>query len=162
MLRLLARIGRVPHLAHRPAEVIEAALQTASGSRALRLLVVDDSELDFELLVATLERERFPVAARRVCDRAGLVQALAESPWDAVISDSLSAELSAAEALAIVRSEEGVLPFIIVSESIGEENAVAAIRDGADDYLVKGRLARLAPALLNALSAAEQRRMRRE
>jgi len=142
--------------------VIEAAFQSASGPSPLRLLVVDESELDFELLVATLERERFAVSARRVSDRAGLRRALADTPWDVVISDYRLADFSAGEVLAIVRAEERVLPFIVVSESIGEENAAAAIRDGADDYLVKGRLARLAPALLNALSAAQQRRARLE
>lgn len=128
--------------------------------RPLRLLVVEDSELDYELLLATLARERFAVEPRRVESREQLIAALREGGWGAVISDHHLPGFSGTEALRIVRSGGRILPFIIVSGKLGEDAAVEAMRHGADDYLVKGRLARLVPALLNALSAAEARRER--
>ena len=85
---------------------------------------------------------------------------MAEARWDAVISDHHLPRFSSTEALQVVRASGLILPFIIVSGLIGEETAVAAMREGADDFLVKGRLARLGPALLNALAAAEARRER--
>lgn len=124
------------------------------------MLVVEDSELDYELLLATFAREQLAVEARRVETREQLVAALAEAQWSAVISDHHLPGFSGTEALQIVRSGDRILPFIIVSGMIGEDAAVTAMRNGADDYLVKGRLARLVPALLNALSAAEARRER--
>ncbi len=127
---------------------------------SLRLIVADDSPLDFELLVATLEREHLQIAARRVETGPQLIAALTTASWDAVISEHRLPAFSSGEALRIVREGGHDLPFIIVSGTIGEEAAVAAMRSGVDDYLTKGRLARLAPALLNALSAAETRRQR--
>lgn len=126
----------------------------------LRVLVVEDSELDYELLLATFARERLEIESRRVETREQLVAALAEAEWSAVISDHHLPGFSSTEALQIVRAGGRILPFIIVSGMIGEEAAVTAMRNGADDYLIKGRLARLVPALLNALSAAEARRGR--
>ena len=127
--------------------------------QTIRLLVVEDSQVDYELLLATLARERLHVVARRVEERDELIRALAEARWDAVISDHHLPRFSSTEALQVVRASGLILPFIIVSGLIGEETAVAAMREGADDFLVKGRLARLAPAL-NALAAAEARRER--
>ena len=126
----------------------------------IRLLVVEDSQVDYELLLATLAHERLHVTARRIEERDELIHALAEARWDAIISDHHLPRFSSTEALQVVRASGLNLPFIIVSGLIGEETAVAAMRDGADDFLVKGRLARLAPALLNALAAAEARRER--
>lgn len=139
-----------------------ALRETRAQARPFRILVVEDSELDFELLVATLARERLDVAAQRVETRAQLQRALDESDWDAVIADNQLPSFSGLEALQIVRATGRTLPFLIVSGTIGEEAAVAAMRSGADDYLVKGRLARLAPALLNALSLAQARRERQQ
>lgn len=136
------------------------AAQRQEADRKLRLLVVEDSELDFELLLATLSREGLAVEARRVEERPQLIRALAEGPWDAVLSDHHLPRFSGTEALQVVRATGKELPFLIVSGMIGEEAAVAAMRNGADDYLIKGRLARLAPALLNAMSAAQARRER--
>jgi len=140
--------------------LIAPAAATFQPSLPLHLLVVEDSELDYELLLATLGREHLAVQARRVDTREQLLAALDEGGWNAVISDHHLPGFSGSEALQIVRERAGTLPFIIVSGMIGEDAAVAAMRSGADDYLIKGRLARLAPALLNALSSAEARRDR--
>jgi len=132
---------------------------TASG-RPFRLLVLEDSELDYELLLATLVRDRLAVSARRIETREQLLQALGSDEWDAVIADHQLPTFSGTEALQLVRATGRILPFLIVSGTLGEEAAVAAMRNGADDYLVKGRLARLAPALLNAMSLAQAKRER--
>lgn len=131
-----------------------------AAPRAVRLLVVEDSELDYELLLRTLRRGGLEPDALRVEDAPGLLAALAAREHDAVISDHHLPHFSSTEALRLVRESGRPLPFIIVSGTIGEDAAVAAMQAGADDYLVKGRLARLAPALRNAMAAAAARRER--
>jgi signal transduction histidine kinase len=131
-----------------------------AAGEPISLLVVEDSELDFELLVRALRRQGFEPDAVRVEEADGLHAALQSSTWDAVISDHHLPRFSSSDALRIVRSSGLDLPFIIVSGTIGEETAVAAMQAGADDYLIKGRLARLGPALRNAMSAAGARRER--
>ena len=131
-----------------------------TGGEVIRLLVVEDSELDYELLLRSLRRQHFDPHAVRVEEAGSLQSALADGTWDAVISDHHLPRFSSTEALRIVRSEGANLPFIIVSGNIGEDAAVAAIQAGADDYLIKGRLARLGPALRNAISAGAVRRER--
>ena len=127
---------------------------------ALRLLVVEDATLDYDLLIATLQREGLQVQSRRVQSAAQLIDALATASWDAVISDHQLPGFSSHEALDLVRAAIPHCPFIIVSGVMGEDAAVVAMRRGADDYLVKGRLARLVPSLFNAMAAAEARRER--
>ena len=140
-----------------------SAARTAGSEtcgESIRLLVVEDSELDYELLLRSLRRQQFEPHAIRVEDAGGLQAALADGPWAAVISDHHLPRFSSTEALRIIRSEGANLPFIIVSGNIGEDAAVAAIQAGADDYLIKGRLARLGPALRSAMSAGAARRER--
>jgi signal transduction histidine kinase len=136
--------------------------EPVAAAPALRLLVIDDSPLDHELLVATLERENIDVQALRVQTESQLADALQAGPWDAVVADQQLQRLSSQQALALVRGRLPHCPFIIVSSVTGEEVAVVAMRRGADDYLVKGRLARLVPALFNAMAAAQARRERAE
>jgi PAS domain S-box-containing protein len=88
-----------------------------------------------------------------------MTAALQEQPWDVILADYNLPGFSAPAALALARSNGCDAPFIIVSSGIGEEVAVAAIKDGADDCLMKNRLARLGPAVAQAL---EQRRLRKE
>lgn len=135
--------------------------QTDTAQR-LRVLNVEDSELDHELLVRALIKHGFEPIAQRVESEKGLKTALqANPPWDAIISDHHLPGFSSGAALRIVREAGFDGPFLIVSGTIGEDAAVAAMQAGADDYLIKGRLARLGPALRNALSAAAARRGRR-
>ena len=124
----------------------------------MRLLVIEDSPLDYEMLVATLALQGVGVSAQRVECAAGLAQALAREPWDLVISDHHLPGFSSGEALHMVRAQPAPPPFIIVSGVIGEDAAVEAMRRGADDYLIKGRLARLGMAVKNAVSTAQARR----
>jgi signal transduction histidine kinase len=149
------RIDRVhPINSDAPTESPEAAGQP------IRLLVVEDSDLDYELLLRSLRRQRLEPESVRVEDEAGLRRELAAGRWDAVVSDHHLPRFSSGEALRIVRASGLDLPFIIVSGTIGEDAAVAAMQAGADDYLIKGRLARLGPALRNAMAGAAARRER--
>ncbi len=140
-----------------PTISVEQAAFGSRGSDPLRLLVIEDSELDYELLLRELHRQGLPAQATRVEDARALQVALETRPWDAVISDHHLPRFSSTAALEIIRSKGLNLPFIIVSGAIGEDVAVAAMQAGADDYLIKGRLARLGLALRNALSAAALR-----
>ena len=124
----------------------------------MRLLVIEDSPLDYEMLVATLALQGVPAQAIRVEDAVGLRAALSRNSWDLVISDHHLPGFSSGEALEIVRALTAPPPFIIVSGVIGEEAAVESMRRGADDYLIKGRLARLGMAVRNAVAAAQVRR----
>lgn len=124
----------------------------------LQLLVIEDAELDYRLLVATLAQQGIACASTRVESAAELRNALDDHPWELVISDHCLPGFSSSEAFEIVRSRPEPPPFIIVSGLIGEEVAVEAMRRGVDDYLVKGRLLRLGAAVRNALAGAAARR----
>ncbi len=130
----------------------------APASPQLRLLVIEDTESDYDLLVHTLRRDGLRARTLRVESAEGVARAFDEGQWDAVISDHQLPGYSSLEALEQVRARAPWCPFIIVSGVIGEDVAVGAMRRGADDYLVKGRLARLVPSLLNAITAAQARR----
>jgi len=136
------------------------AAPDAPARTPVRILVVEDSEEDFALLVATLRRQGYAPSCVRVEDAPSMSAALADGDWDAVISDHNLPRFSSGEALQTLVRSGRVLPFLIVSGAIGEDVAVAAMRDGADDYLIKGRLGRLGPALGNAIRSAEARRAR--
>lgn len=126
----------------------------------MRLLVVEDSDLDYEMLRLTLARQGVVCTTRRVETREQMADALRDAHWDAVISDHQLPTFSSTLAFDVLRESGIDLPFIIVSGTIGEELAVAAMRRGADDYLIKGRLERLGAALSHAIAAACARRER--
>jgi signal transduction histidine kinase len=129
--------------------------------KVTRILVVEDSELDYELLLATLKRDGFTVESTRVEDAAAMTSALAAQPWDAVISDHNLPRFNSLEALATLKASGLDLPFLVVSGEPGEEIAVESVLAGADDYIMKNRLRRLAPALKRSMLAAETRREKR-
>jgi signal transduction histidine kinase len=128
----------------------------------LALVVVEDSEDDYALIVASLSKSVIRLTSRRVDTAEALEAALAAGRPDAVISDHRMPRFSSFEALKIVREADADLPFVIVSGTIGEHTAVEAMREGASDYLMKDDLSRLAPALARALETAAVRRRRRE
>ncbi len=128
-------------------------------TRTLRVLHLEDSELDHELMLAQLRRGGIDAQALRVESERDFLQAL-KQPWDAIISDYNLPGFSGLVALDLWRAEGADLPFILVSGEIGEESAVEAMRSGATDYLLKNNLIRLAPALLRAVDACLMRRAR--
>ncbi len=129
--------------------------------RPLRVLIVEDSEDDAELLLYELERHGYDPISERVDTPVAMNAALHTQQWDIVIADYTLPNFSAPAALKLLKEKALDLPFIIVSGTIGEDIAVAAMKAGAHDYLMKGTLARLAPAVERELREASERRQRR-
>ncbi|BDI06975.1 hybrid sensor histidine kinase/response regulator [Sphaerotilus microaerophilus] len=127
--------------------------------RRLRILHLEDSELDHQLVLAHLRRGGVEPTMLRV-DKEGEFLAQLGRGWDAVISDYNLPGFSGLIALELLRERDALLPFILVSGEIGEDTAVEAMRNGASDYLLKSNLARLVPALLHAVDACESQRAR--
>lgn len=130
-----------------------------TASRPLRILHVEDSEPDHELMIAQLRRGGIDPQVQRVDTEGDFLRAL-QRPWDAIISDFNLPGFSGLVALDLLKAQDSDVPFILVSGEIGEETAVEAMRNGATDYLLKNNLARLAPALLRAVDASVTRRER--
>ena len=127
-------------------------------AKPLRLLLLEDRESDAALLLDELERLGYDLAWERVETREAMIAALERSKWDLIISDFRMPQFSAPEALAVWRELGVELPFIIVSGTIGEEEAVESMKAGALDFVIKGRLARLGPAISRGLREFEERR----
>ena len=127
----------------------------------LRVLIAEDSEDDARLLLRELERAGFDPASERVDRAAAMQAALDRHPWDLVIGDYSMPEFSGPAALALLRARDLDTPFIFVSGTIGEDVAVEAMKAGAQDFLTKGNLRRLIPAIERELRDAEVRRERR-
>lgn len=128
----------------------------------IRVLIVEDSEDDAVLLRLTLESGGYDLTWERVDTAAALKAALVNQTWDIVISDYSMPHFSAPAALQLLQESGLDLPCIIVSGAIGEDTAVAAMKAGAHDYLMKDRLARLVPAVERELREAEVRRKRKQ
>ncbi len=128
---------------------------------SLNLLLVEDAEDDAVLTLRELSRGGFEVHHRCVHDADSLRAALAEEAWDLVISDYHLPGFSGEQALELVRASGRDIPFIIVSGAIDQESAVAMMRAGAHDYIMKDNLARLLPATERELREAAVRRAQR-
>jgi two-component system cell cycle sensor histidine kinase/response regulator CckA len=126
----------------------------------LRLLIVEDSENDTILLMRELTRGGFDPKFERVETAADMRAALKRQPWDLVISDHFVPGFGSLEALALLKEHGLDIPFIIVSGVIGEDVAVQAMKAGAHDYVMKGKLVRLVPSIQRELREAENRRAR--
>lgn len=134
----------------------------SANRRPLRVLMVEDCPSDAILLARALDHGGFGTAWERVDTSQAMEAALDRQPWDLVLADHSMPQFSAPEALRLVISRGLDIPFIIVSGHIEETTAVAAMRAGAHDYVMKDRLARLVPAVERELREAEVRQARRE
>jgi CheY-like chemotaxis protein len=123
----------------------------------LRLLLVDDSEDDAMLVVRELSRAGYSVTSQRVETPEALATALTSQRWDLAIADYSMPRFNGVAALALVREHDADLPLIFVSGTIGEEEVVAAMRTGAQDYVRKGDLGRLVPTVERQLQEAAGR-----
>src|SRR5947207_7025624 len=128
--------------------------------RPLRLLIVEDSEDDALLLVHELRRCGYEHTVETVQTADDMRAALKRRSWDIVVSDYAMPAFSAQAALALLKESGLDIPFIIVSGTIGEETAVDAMRAGAQDFMIKGQLARLLPAIERGIRESELRRER--
>jgi two-component system cell cycle sensor histidine kinase/response regulator CckA len=128
--------------------------------KPLRALIVEDCEPDAELLLHELRQGGYDVTAERVQTAEAMRAALQREPWHIVLSDYSMPVFSAPAALAVLHEVSPETPFIIVSGTIGEETAVTSLKAGACDFLIKGRLARLVPAIERELREVELKRER--
>ena len=129
--------------------------------KPLRILFVEDSEADKELIIGELTRAGYDIMYERVETAEDMTAALERRTWDLVLSDFSMPRFTAPIALSVLQTLGHDLPFIIVSGTVDEETAVTALKAGAHDFLSKGRLARLAPAIEREVQDAEARRRHR-
>ena len=128
----------------------------------LKVLMVEDSEDDALLLLRELRKGGLQPKIERVDSADGMQAALTRQDWDAVICDYVMPEFSGPAALKLMREKGIDLPFIVVSGKVGEDAAVEMMKAGAHDYIMKGNLARLVPAIQREMEEAQVRRARRE
>ncbi len=137
-----------------------SAEQHQPVSSYLRVLMVEDSPADAKLVEWELTNAGYQASVRRMETESELQAALDDCLWDIVTCDYRLPQFSAPAALALVRGHSADLPFIVISGTIGEEAAVEMMRGGAHDYLMKGNLARLGPAVERELRDAAGRAQR--
>ena len=130
-------------------------------SRPLRVLFVEDSEDDTLLLVRELRRGGYDPTYERVDTAAAMCALLTPERWDIVIADYNMPDFSGLAALKLLQEHELDLPFLLVSGSIGEDRAVAALKAGVHDYLMKDQLLRLVSAVERELRESELRSLHR-
>ncbi|EHR73566.1 signal transduction histidine kinase [Burkholderiales bacterium JOSHI_001] len=136
------------------------AMASHTVSHRLAVLHLEDAQLDHELACAHLRRAGHQLKALRVQTEAEFRGALAQGGWDVVLSDFNLPGFDGLAALQVMKEVRNAPPFILVSGEIGEDIAVAAMRSGASDYLLKNNLARLAPAVEHAIEAHHERQAR--
>ena len=127
---------------------------------SLKVLIVEDSRASVATVIDELERGGFEVSHAQVETAEELRAALASDDWNVVLANYSMPRISPPEALKVLRAAGRELPFIILSDISGEETAVAAIRAGAHDFLVKSRLSQLPAAIERALADIQARRDR--
>jgi two-component system cell cycle sensor histidine kinase/response regulator CckA len=132
-------------------------LEPETIDEPLRVLCVEDSTDDAALIERELRRARQDVVFERVEDAASMRAALERAVWDVVLSDWSLPHFCALDALGVLRERHLDIPFIVISGTVTEEVAVAAMRTGAQDYVLKGRLTRLIPAIDRELRARKNK-----
>src|SRR5688572_3129564 len=128
----------------------------------LRVLIVEDSEDDARLLLREIQRGGYEVDSERVQTAASMQAALDHQTWDLVISDHSMPQFDSRAALVLLQKTGQDIPFITVSGTMGEEIAVGMMKAGAHDYLMKGNLSRLVPAIERELAQARVRQERKQ
>jgi PAS domain S-box-containing protein/putative nucleotidyltransferase with HDIG domain len=129
--------------------------------KPIRVLIVDDSEDDGVLLVRNLKNGGFNPSYEQVDTAEAMSKALDNQTWDVILCDNSMPTFDASSALELYKDKRLDLPFIIVSGTIADETAVAAMKAGAHDYIMKGNLARLSSAIDRELREAKNRQERR-
>jgi diguanylate cyclase (GGDEF)-like protein/PAS domain S-box-containing protein len=132
----------------------------ATETAPIRVLLVEDSPSDVELVLRQLRRDELPVVNRTAVDEPEFRLALAEFSPQLILSDFSLPRFDGLSALRIAREVAPAVPFIFVSGTIGEERAIDALKNGAADYVLKDNLRRLAPAIRTALRSFETARAR--
>jgi signal transduction histidine kinase len=125
--------------------------------KTLRLLLVEDSEADATLLLREVKRAGFDVSFVRVETEETMRAALKHGAWDLVLSDFSLPRFNTLGALSVLRASDADIPLIVVSGTVSEEAAIDALRAGARDFILKGRMARLGPAIERELRESKVR-----
>ena len=120
-----------------------------------RILLVEDDETDAALILASLKGSGLEINHRRVWTRTELAKSLAQQSWDVVLCDHSLPQFDDLSALTMVKAHDPDIPFIIVSGAIGEETAVATMRHGVQDFVMKQSLGRLGAVIIRELGEAE-------
>ncbi len=124
-------------------------------SAPLRVLHLEDSRQDAELIRSALESEGLHCEVVHVKNRVEFEAAMAQDPFDLILSDFALPGYDGLSALSVARDKHPNVPFILLSGTLGEDQAVESLKSGATDYILKQRLTRLVPAVRRALSEAE-------
>ena len=139
----------------------EIIVPRAYMAKTLHLLIIEDSDDDVLLLVRELRRGGYEPVFTHIQSREEMKDALCREAWDIIISDYVMPQFSGLDALHLLQESGLDIPFIIVSGNIGEDIAVNAMKAGANDYLIKGNLARLVPAVEREMRDAGVRHARK-
>jgi PAS domain S-box-containing protein len=134
---------------------------TAAPPRPVRILHLEDDDMDAELIEATLGAG-LECVVRRVVTRTDYLAALEDAGLDVIVADYSLPGFDGPAALAAARSRRPELPFIFLSGTLGDERAVDTLKAGATDYVLKDHLSRLVPVVRRALDEAAERAARRE
>jgi two-component system, sensor histidine kinase and response regulator len=140
-----------PHILHYGAVGVVPIGRDKVIDKAIRVLLVEDCERDATLVLRELERGGYTVTSRRIDSPEGLRDALVKGVWDLVIADHSMPRFSGIKPLSIVREAGLQAPFIFVSGTLSEDAALKAIKAGAQDYIPKGDLKGLLPAVQREL-----------
>lgn len=138
-----------------------AARKNRQVSKPIRVLIIEDSAADAALIDRWLTRGGYAPRTRRVETAEALGEALGAAAWDVVLADWSLPRFSGQEALRVLADSGLDIPVIVVTGTIGEESAAAAMRAGARDFVLKDNLTRLVPAIEREMNEAEGRRARR-
>jgi signal transduction histidine kinase len=130
--------------------------------RILRVLVVEDSDNDTQLILSELRRGGYVIDYERVETRSAMQAALVRGHWDIILCDYAMPQFSAMDALMTLKASGLDIPVIVISGAVGEETAVTTLKAGAHDFILKGRFARLIPAIERELQDAHIRDLHRK
>src|SRR5579864_682110 len=131
--------------------------ETSARDRPVRMLVVDDSATDAELMISMVRSKRLSVIFDHVDLPESLRQCLAAKDYDVILCDHNLRSWSASDALDILKKSAKDIPFIVVTGTLGDERAVEYLKQGASDYVLKEHLERLPSAIDRALREKDQR-----
>lgn len=128
----------------------------------IRVLIIEDNEDDVQLEIDELKRGGYNIVFEQIETRKAMIEALKNKKWDFIISDYSLPQFSGLDALEVLKETGIDIPFILISGTIGEETAVAAMKAGAHDYIMKNNLSRLVPAFDRELREARVRHQKRQ
>src|SRR5262245_23911538 len=130
--------------------------------KELRILILEDVAAHAELMERELRKAEMEFSAICVATKGAFLAALRDFPPDLILADYSLPSFDGIAALSIAQEQCPAVPFVFVSGALGEELAIETLKQGATDYVLKQRLARLAPAVRRALREAEERAARRQ